>query len=527
MTAIKTLIENGDVFLGIEFGSTRIKGVLIDEGHTPIASGSFTWENSLVDGIWTYSEEEILCGLKTCYKNLKKDVLEKYGVTLKKLGGIGISAMMHGYMPFDANEKLLVPFRTWRNTITAEAAEKLSESFNFNIPERWSVAHLYQAVLNKEAHVKDISSINTLAGYVHFLLTGEKIVGIGEASGMFPVGDKLSYAEEMLEKFDELLEKEGFKKKAVEVLPKIKLAGENAGYLTESGALLLDEEGDLQSGVPLCPPEGDAGTGMVATNSIKSFTGNVSAGTSIFAMIVLDKALSKRYKEIDVVATPDGYPVAMVHCNNCTNEINAYANLFKEVSESLTGKADMNAVYDMMFALSEKADADAGNITVYNYLSGESITDFSCGRPMLVRGENAKFTLPNLLRANLYSSVATLAIGMRILWNENVKVDSICGHGGLFKTGTEGAKVLASSIKAPITVMETAGEGGPWGMAILAAYAKNGNGKKLPEYLDGEVFASSKKSTIMPDESYSKGFEKYLDRFEKGLDAERKAVELL
>ncbi len=527
MANAKDLINEGKTYLGIELGSTRIKGVLIDDENKPIAQGSFTWENSFIDGIWTYSEEEVLDGIKECYKSLKKDVKEKYGVTLKKLGGMGISAMMHGYMPFDANEKLLVPFRTWRNTITAEAAEKLSESFDFNIPERWSSAHLYQAVLKKEPHVKDISSINTLAGYVHFLLTGEKVVGVGEASGMFPIDETLSYDKERLNKFDELLKKEGFNKSAEEVLPKVKLAGENAGYLTEKGVKLLDEEGDLLPGVPFCPPEGDAGTGMVATNSIRKGTGNVSAGTSIFAMIVLEKALKNRYKEIDIVTTPDGYPVAMVHCNNCTNEINAYANLFKEISESLGGTSDMNKVYDMIFSLSKNADNACGGLTVYNYLSGESVTGFSSGRPLLVRGENAEFNLPNLLRANIYSSVATLAVGMKILKNENVEITSICGHGGLFKTGDEGAKVLASAIETPITVMETAGEGGPWGMAILAKYSVNGNGRNLPDYLDEEVFASAKKVTVSPDEGYTDGFNEYLDRFERGLDIERKAVEVL
>lgn len=525
MAEIKRLIESGKVYLGIEFGSTRIKGVLIDGEHTPIAQGSFTWENSLVDGVWTYSQEEILCGLKACYKALKEDVKAKYGVTLKKIGGMGISAMMHGYMPFDEEDNLLVPFRTWRNTITAEAAEKLSESFNFNIPERWSVAHLYQAVLKKEAHIKDIATINTLAGYIHNLLTGERIVGVGEGSGMFPVDESFSYDKKMMEKLGELLRKEGFDKEPERLFPEIRLAGENAGYLTESGARLLDEEGDLEAGVPFCPPEGDAGTGMVATNSIKRTTGNVSAGTSIFAMIVLEKALKNRYKEIDVVTTPDGFPVAMVHCNNCTNEINAYASLFQEVSTALGGKTDMNDVYDMIFSLSEKADADCGGLTVYNYLSGESVTGFSSGRPLMVRSENANFTLANLLRANLYSSVATLAVGMKILDGENVEISSVCGHGGLFKTGDEGARVLASAIKTPITVMETAGEGGPWGMAILAAFAVNANGKKLPEYLDDVVFSSSKKKTVQPDGEYSKGFETYLDRFERGLEIERKAVE--
>lgn len=527
MTDIKQSILQGECFLGIELGSTRIKGVLITPDHTPVAQGSCVWENSFVDGIWTYSEEEILSGLKACYKNLKKDVFEKYGVVLKKLGGIGVSAMMHGYMPFDTNEKLLVPFRTWRNTITGEAAEKLSEEFEFNIPERWSVSHLYQAVLKKEAHVKDVCSINTLAGYVHFLLTGEKVVGVGEASGIFPISDKLCYDEKMLGKLNALLKKEGFDKSAETLFPKIRLAGENAGYLTKSGALLLDEEGDLECGIPFCPPEGDAGTGMVATNSIKPSTGNVSAGTSIFAMVVLEKALSKRYKEIDVVTTPDGYPVAMVHCNNCTNEINAYANLFKEIAESLCGKADMNEIYEMIFSLSAKAENDCGRLTVYNYLSGESVTGFSSGRPMLIRGENANFTLPNLLRANLYSSVATLAIGMRILCCENVGISSLCGHGGLFKTGDEGARVLASALNVPITTMETAGEGGPWGMAILAAYAKLKNGRSLPEYLEKEVFSSSRKKITSPDEQYKNGFEEYLARFEKGLGTERKAVELL
>lgn len=527
MDEIKDAITSGECFLGIEFGSTRIKAMLILPNHTPVAQGSFDWENSFVNGVWTYSEEDIFNGLKKCYKSLKADVKAKYDIVLRKIGCIGISGMMHGYMPFDKNNRLLTPFRTWRNTITEEAAEKLTEEFDFNIPQRWSSAHLYQSVLNHESYIGEIDSINTLAGYVHFMLTGEKIVGIGEASGIFPIGLNNNYDEIMLGKLNFLLKKEGLRKNTEDIFPKIKTAGENAGYLTSLGAKLLDEDCDLEPGIPFCPPEGDAGTGMVATNSVKAGTGNVSAGTSIFSMVVLDKPLNDYYKEIDIVTTPDGSPVAMVHCNNCTNEINAYANLFRDISTYLTGNSDMNEIYNMIFSLSEKADNDCGNLTVYNYLSGEGVTNFQSGRPMLVRGENADFTLPNLLRANIYSSVSTLAIGMRILNKEKVKISSLYGHGGLFKTGNEGAKILASALNIPVVTMKTAGEGGAWGMAILAAYATHGGNMSLSDYLETKVFSNLEKKTTQPDSLYSEGFNIYLNRFEKGLDIERRAVELL
>ena len=525
----KELIEEGKAFLGIEFGSTRIKGVVCDAEGTVLAMGDFGWENSLKDGIWTYSEEEIFNGLKICYANVAKDIKDKYGVTVKKFSGIGISAMMHGYLAFDKNEKLLVPFRTWRNTITGEAAEKLTKEFNYNIPQRWSISHLYQAMLNKEDHVKDIDFFTTLAGFVHWKLTGEKVLGVGDASGMFPIDMNTgNYDEKMIAKFDALAKETALAKGLKDLLPKVLSAGENAGTLTAEGAALLDESGALEAGIPLCPPEGDAGTGMVATNSVKIKTGNISAGTSVFAMVVLEKELSKVYPEIDLVTTPDGALVGMVHCNNCTSEINNWVKVFKESLELFGVKPDMNELYTKLYSVSLNGDADCGGVLLYNYLSGEPVTGFEKGALVLARTAEDNFSLANLMRSNLYSAMATLKIGLDLmLKEEGVKVDEMYGHGGYFKTKGVGTKIAAAAINAPVSVMETASEGGAWGIALLAAYMAEKNGKTLSEYLSNVIFKDAKCEKCMPDDADVKGFDAFIERYKAGLKIERAAVDTL
>ncbi len=522
----KQFIADGKAILGIEFGSTRIKGVLIDDNGEVLAVGGYDWENSLIDGIWTYSLSEIYDGLKGCYASLKADVKEKHGITLKNLKALGISGMMHGYLPFNEKGELLAPFRTWRNTITEDAADILTESFGFNIPQRWSIAHLYQSVLKGEDHVKDIKYFTTLAGFIHTILTGEKVLGIGEASGMFPMEGN-DYNAKMLDKFDALIDGK-YPWKIREILPKVLCAGENAGSLTAEGAKLLDEEGDLQAGVPMCPPEGDAGTGMVATNSVRIRTGNVSAGTSVFAMIVLEKLLGRLYREIDMVTTPDGAPVAMVHCNNCTSDINAWAGLFKEVCDLFGANVSMGDVFTELFKKSQEADADCGEILSYNYFSGEHITGFSKGRPLLVRKPDSKFSLANFMRVQLFTCFGALKTGFKILENENVEIDKILGHGGFFKTPLVGQSVLAAAMNAPVSVMETAGEGGAWGVSVLAAYAVNKEiGETLPDYLDNKIFASQNMTTVDPDEAIVKSFNNFMISYEKGLAVEKAAVESL
>ena len=516
-------------YLGIELGSTRIKAVLVDETYKPIASGDYTWENRYENGIWTYSMDAVWDGLRQAYSNLAKDVKEKYGETLASFRSAGISAMMHGYLPFDKDGRLLVPFRTWRNTTTFDASEKLTELFKFNIPQRWSIAHLYQAILNGEGHVKDIAYLTTLAGYVHWRLTGEKIVGIGEASGMFPIDSKtLSYDTEMIEKFNALVAERNYPWTLQDILPEIRVAGEGAGYLTPDGAKLLDSTGALKSGVPMAPPEGDAGTGMTATNSVAARTGNVSAGTSIFSMVVLENKLSKVYPEIDMVTTPTGKPVAMVHCNNCTSDMNAWAELISESAYLFGKEVSTGELFTKLYEKSLEGDADCGGIMVYNYLSGEPVTGFREGRPMVVRGPESSFTLANFLRAQLYSTMATLKIGMDILVGEHVAVDRLMGHGGLFKTPIVGQKYLAAATKSPVSVMKTAGEGGPYGMALLAAFMlEKGSGETLEDYLDKKVFADAEGSTLNPHEADANGFNAFLGRYKKGLAAEAAAVDTL
>ncbi len=487
----KTTIEHGKAILGIEFGSTRIKAVLVDEDNRPIAQGVHDWENQLVDGLWTYSTEAIWYGLQDCYAHLRENVRAEYDVEIESLAAIGISAMMHGYMPFNERAEILVPFRTWRNTNTGRAAEELSKLFVFNVPLRWSISHLYQAILDKEKHVKDITYLTTLAGYIHWQLTGEKVLGIGDASGMLPIdSETMNYSAGMISKFDALVAPESFPWKLEDILPRVLVAGADAGYLTAEGARRLDVSGHLKSGAPFCPPEGDAGTGMVATNAVLKRTGNVSAGTSSFSMIVLEKELSKPYEVIDMVTTPDGYPVAMVHCNNCTSDLNAWVNLFKEYQQLLGVPVDMNEVFGKLYNNALTGDPDCGGLLSYNYFSGEPVTGLTEGRPLFVRSATDKFSLANFMRANLYASVAVLKIGNDILFNEeHVQVDRITGHGGLFKTPGVGQRVLAAALNSPISVMETAGEGGAWGIALLAAFVVNNRkGQSLPEWLNDCVF---------------------------------------
>ena len=524
----KTIIESGKAILGIEFGSTRIKAVLIDTDNNPIAQGSFEWENQLVDGLWTYSIDTIWKGLQDCYADLRKNVKAEYDCEIKQLAAIGISAMMHGYMAFGKDENILVPFRTWRNTNTAKAAAELSELFHFNIPLRWSISHVYQAILNGEDHINKIDFLTTLAGYIHWQLTGKKVLGVGDASGMLPIDSNTNnYDAEMVAKFDKLIEPKNLGWKILDILPEVLNAGENAGVLTEEGAKKLDPSGTLQAGTPLCPPEGDAGTGMVATNAVRQRTGNVSAGTSSFSMIVLEKALSQPYEVIDMVTTPDGSPVAMVHCNNCTSDLNAWVGLFKQYQELLGVPVDMNEVFGKLYNHALEGDADCGGLIAYNYISGEPVTGLAEGRPMFVRSANDHFNLANFMRANLYASVAVLKIGNDVLFkDEKVQVDRITGHGGLFKTKGVGQRILAAAINSPISVMETAGEGGAWGIALLAGYLVNNEEKlSLADYLDKKVFAGNTGVEIAPTAEDVAGFDKYIETYKAGLAIEKAAVE--
>lgn len=528
MADARSTIAAGKAVLGIEFGSTRIKAVLIDEDNKPIAQGSHEWENQLVDGLWTYSIEAIWYGLQDCYADLRKNVLKDYDVEIESLAAIGISAMMHGYMAFNKEQEILVPFRTWRNTNTGEAAAKLSELFHYNIPLRWSISHLYQAILNGEKHVKDIDFQTTLAGYIHWQLTGEKVLGVGDASGMIPVDPATkSYDATMVEKFDKLIKPYGFSWKLLDILPKSINAGDYAGKLTAEGAAKLDVSGHLKAGIPLCPPEGDAGTGMVATNAVKQRTGNVSAGTSSFSMIVLEKDLSKPYEMIDMVTTPDGSLVAMVHCNNCTSDLNGWVGLFREYQELLGVPVDMNVVFGKLFGAADKGEPDCGGLMSFNYISGEPVTGFADGRPLFVRSASDKFNLSNFMRSILYATVAVLKFGNDILLKEeHVKVDRITGHGGLFKVKGVGQRVLAAALDSPISVMETAGEGGAWGIALLASYMVNKGDLTLADYLDYKVFAGATGEEVTPSPADVEGFNKYLETYKTCLGIEKAAVEL-
>ena len=540
MTARQT-IESGKAVLGIEFGSTRIKAVLIDQDNKPIAQGSHEWENQLVDGLWTYSTEAIWYGVEDCYADLRRNVKAEYDCEIEQLASIGISAMMHGYMAFGPNgkatrwapvsedEKILAPFRTWRNTNTGKAAAELSKLFNYNIPLRWSISHLYQAILNGEEHVKDITYLTTLAGYIHWRLTGKKVLGIGDASGMIPVDPETkTYNAEMVRKFNKLVAPYGFPWKLEDILPECLVAGQDAGVLTEHGAQRLDVSGHLKGGCPLCPPEGDAGTGMTATNSVKVRTGNVSAGTSSFSMIVLEKDVQKPNEMIDIVTTPDGNLVAMVHCNNCTSDINAWVKLFKEYQELLGVKVDMNEVYSKLYNHALTGDVDCGGVLSYNFISGEPVAGLTeGGRPLVMRSPNDRFNLANFMRANLYATIAVLKLGNDVLFNEeNVKVDRITGHGGLFKTPGVGQKVLAAALNSPISVMETAGEGGAWGIALLASFLVNNPDKlNLAAYLEKVVFAGNKGIEIAPDPADVEGFNRYIETYKACIPVDQAAVD--
>ena len=523
----KSTIEAGKAILGIELGSTRIKAVLIDQENKPIAQGSHTWENQLVDGLWTYSIEAIWSGLQDCYADLRTNVKNAYGIEIETLAAIGVSAMMHGYMPFNKKEEILVPFRTWRNTNTGRAAAALSELFVYNIPLRWSISHLYQAILDNESHVNEIDFLTTLAGYVHWQITGEKVLGIGDASGMLPIDPTThNYSAEMVAKFNKLIAPKEYNWKLEEILPKVLSAGENAGVLTPEGSKKLDASGHLKAGIPVCPPEGDAGTGMVATNAVKQRTGNVSAGTSSFSMIVLEKELSKPYEMIDMVTTPDGSLVAMVHCNNCTSDLNAWVNLFKEYQELLGIPVDMDEIYSKLYNIALTGDTDCGGLLSYNYISGEPVTGLADGRPLFVRSANDKFNLANFMRTHLYASVGVLKIGNDILFNEEkIKVDKITGHGGLFRTKGVGQRILAAAINSPISVMETAGEGGAWGIALLGSYLVNNEKKQsLADFLDESVFVGDAGIEVSPTPEDVAGFNAYIENYKAGLPIEEAAV---
>ena len=502
-------------YLGVELGSTRIKAVAIDEQYTPVSSGDYIWKSSFENGIWTYDLGEVWKGMKAALSGVQHR---------EDIAAMGVSAMMHGYLAFDKDWKLLAPFRTWQNTMTGEAAAALTEAFGFNVPQRWSIAHLYQAVLNGEPHVRQIAHITTLAGYVHFLLTGQNVLGVGEASGMFPIdSDKMTYDEKMLDRFDALTAKYGFDWTARSVLPAVLTAGQEAGALTQSGSAFLD--GLLPAGIPFCPPEGDAGTGMTATNAVAPRTGNVSAGTSIFAMVVLEQPLSRVYPEIDMVTTPSGAPVAMVHCNNCTNDMNAWVGLLGETARLFGAEVPTGELFTRLYQKSLEGDADCSGVLTYNYMAGEGITHLDGGRPMVVRRPDSRFTLANFLRSQLYATMATLRLGMELLADEHVAIDSLTGHGGLFKTPVVGQKYLAAACRTPVTCMESAGEGGPYGMALLASYmVQKAPGQTLEQYLEADVFASVSRTTLAPDPEDAAGFDRYLAWYRSALAAEQAAA---
>lgn len=526
----KDSILNGKTVLGIELGSTRIKGVLIDLSGKVLAVGIHDWENSFINNIWTYSIEEIHAGVRSCYRSLREEVERKYGVTLQKIGSIGVSAMMHGYMALDKEGNQIAPFQTWRNTNTQEAADELTELFQFNIPLRWSVAHLYQRILDQEEHVKRLAYVSTLSGYIHWKLTGEKVIGVGDAAGMFPIdSDNCDYDEEMVQKFDTLTEKYGYGWKLRDIFPKVLAAGEQAGVLTAEGAVFLDETGNLEAGIPMCPPEGDAGTGMTATNSVAPGTGNVSAGTSTFAMIVLEKQLSRVYREIDMVTTPSGFPCAMSHANNGTSDLNAWVGLFSEFAKLMGYQADMGELFGKLYTNSLNGDPDCGGLLAYGYYSGENITMINEGRLAFLRTPESRFNLANFMKAHLYTSLGAVKMGLDILMeDEKVIVNRIMGHGGFFKTKGVGQRYLAAAVGAPVTVMDTANEGGAWGIALLAAYLiDKKEGERLEDYLENRIFKELAGETISPCAEDKKGFDTFMERYKAGLEIEKKAIEVM
>lgn len=524
---IQEQITTGQAALGVEFGSTRIKAVLVAFDSSVIAVGSHNWENKLENGVWTYSLEDVWSGLQSAYKNLTEVVADEYDVQVTKLSSFGIAAMMHGYLVFDKNDKSLVPFRTWRNAITGEAASELTKLFDFNIPQRWSIAHLYQAILNQETHVKEISFLTTLAGYVHWQLTGEKVIGIGDASGIFPIDEEThDYNQSMMDKFNSYKSVQQYLWQLRDILPTIKLAGEEAGHLTEAGAKLLDPSGNLQSGAVAAAPEGDAGTGMVSTNSVKKRTANVSAGTSAFAMVVLEKELSQVNENIDMVTTPDGSPVAMVHINNSTSEINSWARVFTEFAAAIGATVTGGEIFSALFNSVLKSEPDAGGLLSYGYHSGENITGMDEGRPLFVRTPNAKFTLANLMRMHLYSAFGAMKIGLDVLAKEEVAMDSVVAQGGIFTTPVVAQKILAGVMDTPVTLMKNAGEGGPWGMAVLSQFVvSHKDGQSLADYLEDEVFQSQESTTIEPDQEDVAGFGKFMDQYKAGLSIEQEAID--
>lgn len=527
---IKSAIINGKTTVGIELGSTRIKTVLIGEDNAPIASGSHDWENSYIDNVWTYSLEDIWKGVQDSYRKMTEDVRQKFGVSVQTTGAIGFSAMMHGYMVFDKDGKLLTPFRTWRNNITGQASEELTKLFNYPIPQRWSIAHLYQAILNQEKHISDIAHMTTLAGYIHWSLTGRKVLGVGEASGVFPIDLATgNFNSRMIAQFNDRIVSKHLPWRLEDILPEVLTAGENAGKLTEEGAKLLDVTGQLQPGIPFCPPEGDAGTGMVATNSVAARTGNVSAGTSVFAMIVLEKELSRVYPEIDLVTTPTGKLVAMAHSNNCTSDYDAWIGLFAEAVKALGFDVSKPKLYDTLLGMALRGEPDCGGLLSYGYISGEHITHFEEGRPMFVRSSSSSFNLANFMRVNLFTALGALKTGLDILLKkESVKVDEILGHGGFFKTKEVGQRIMAAAVNVPVTVMETAGEGGAWGIALLASYMVNRTGNEsLEDFLARRVFAGMQRSSVAPDPADVAGFDEFMKRYTRGLAIERAAVDNL
>ncbi len=521
-------MELKNTVLGLELGSTRIKAVLLDENHLPIASGGHDWENQLVNGVWTYAMEDIITGLQACFASLAADVEAKFGQKLTTVGAMGISGMMHGYLPFDREGNQLAMFRTWRNTMTGQAAGLLSREFGFNVPQRWSVSHLYQSILNGEEHLPKIDYMTTLCGFIHWRLTGRRVLGIGEASGMFPIDSATgTYDQTMIDKFNRLICGMEFQWRIEDILPNVLTAGTPAGVLTAEGAALLDPTGTFRPGVPMFPPEGDAGTGMAATNSVRIRTGNVSAGTSDFAMVVLDHPIGI-HEEIDMVTTPAGAPVAMVQCNNCTTDINAWVELFAQFASAMGMEADKSKIFPTLFNLALEGDPDCGGLLSFNYYSGEHITGLTEGRPLFLRRPDSKFSLPNFMRAHLLSAIGALKIGLDILKNqENVVIDKLYGHGGFFKTPIVGQRMLSAAAGAPVSVMETAGEGGPYGMALLAAYGLwKEEGEPLEDYLD-KVFASARSSTLMATEEDQAGFAQYLNRYKACLPVEKTAVEVM
>lgn len=528
MQDAKNLIASGGASVGIEFGSTRIKAVLISTDGTILASGGFTWENHFIDGIWTYPQSEIWQGLQQAYRDLANQVQEQYGITLTRAKAIGISGMMHGYIPFDKQGNQLVAFRTWRNNITAKSSQKLTALFNYNIPQRWSISHLYQAILNQEEHVGEIDYLTTLAGYVHWQLTGEKVLGVGEASGMFPIDPQTgSYYQIMLNQFDGLIAAQSYPWKIANILPQVLTAGQPAGHLTEQGAKLLDPTGRLQAGIPFCPPEGDAGTGMVATNSIKTNTGNISAGTSAFAMIVLEKELSKVYEQLDMVTTPTGKLVAMAHANNCSSDINAWIHLFGETLKAFGAEVETDKLYETLFRKALEGEADCGGLLAYGFYSGEHSVGLAEGCPTFMHPANSRFTLANFIRTHLYSAFGAMKLGVDILiQQEKVNIAQILGHGGIFKTPNVASKILASAINVPIAVMKTANEGGAWGIALLANYLTAYQaGQSLEDYLDNHIFAQAEISVSQPDEEMAKGYAEFIQYYQQGIPVVRAAVD--